>query len=76
MSGRGSFVSVLDCISDIDFCGSVWGVSYCPTGTITHSIRDPFPVSFDQFRKHLKPPTLSARTLTQVGSASDLSGAM
>jgi len=33
-------------------------------------------ISSDQFRKNLKPPYLSVKTLTRVGSASDLSGAI
>src|SRR6218665_311951 len=35
------------------------------------SLRSLFPISSDQFCKHLNPPYLSVKTLTRVGSASD-----
>ena len=39
------------------------------------SLRDLFPISSDQFPKHPKTSLFIMKTLTRVGSASDLSGA-
>jgi len=37
---------------------------------LPRSLRDLLPISSYQFRKHLKPPYLSMKTMARVGSAS------